>query len=659
MKCFMTNQDCIHERKIQDAKAGLSGRSHVVHSCKFEEDMNNSRLDLFLISPFGYPYDEIFSEIIFPSANLAKLTIKRADKDFQLGFVMCQKICKLIREAKYILADITEPNPNVYYELGLAWGFGKKVLLIRDTERKDDRFGPVWEYYKASTISYQNSLFPLRDGTDEEKAEKFKELIDRHINLDEKYEMSKHRKPSSYIGARNVCLCLRQNNRDNKFYEFKIKAVAEGFSWNVNPLLIDVDLLTNSVNPILISSKIWMVDVTHYSSEIDPLMYFTLGLAHSLGRETIPITNKARCGDISPFDVRGLWQIYFERLDTLGSEFHSILKVISATYETENEEAPLRFVWDQILEPHGRLEVFTCARGASGHPERIGGRTNVDKWDYISVAELSFFLAQKYKQAVIRIRPPEEKNLDDISQTSIRSTLQEQIEKVLKETSDSIIIIGSTDVSDYAEIVLAKAYQISPYVFPPCPVSDEKWPDMCYDCKDSKTYHEEKCIGNFGYIFYKKASSHDSENCGRSVFFRHPPVGKKECVSWYGRRFQTSHVELDEIAEGKTYGVLTIIKDNEKLFGGKNRWIILLSGYTGIGTYGLARILTQGDEMKKQLEKHKIDLEVQGCQLLISIDYVAEIKNSMKKDTRRPKEGDKAFYKIMSARPFFERKSTS
>ena len=59
-----------------------------------------------------------------------KFDVARADRAVQLGFVMCQKICKEIRKADYVFVDMSEPNPNVYYELGLSFGFGKKIVFI-------------------------------------------------------------------------------------------------------------------------------------------------------------------------------------------------------------------------------------------------------------------------------------------------------------------------------------------------------------------------------------------------------------------------------------------------------------------------------------------------------------------------------------------------
>src|SRR5512147_1958948 len=118
MRCFMTNQDCIFEKTIQENSDKKRGES------------------LFVVSPFNYPYDEIYTNIIRPSAEAAGIESQRADRSFQLGFVMCTKICKSMQEAGYVVADLTEDNPNVYYELGLAWGFGKEVIIIKDDQVK-------------------------------------------------------------------------------------------------------------------------------------------------------------------------------------------------------------------------------------------------------------------------------------------------------------------------------------------------------------------------------------------------------------------------------------------------------------------------------------------------------------------------------------------
>ena len=35
-----------------------------------------------------------------------------------------------IRKSAFVIADVSEPSPNVFYEVGLAWGLDKNVILI-------------------------------------------------------------------------------------------------------------------------------------------------------------------------------------------------------------------------------------------------------------------------------------------------------------------------------------------------------------------------------------------------------------------------------------------------------------------------------------------------------------------------------------------------
>ncbi|MFI9410542.1 hypothetical protein [Nocardia gamkensis] len=87
----------------------------------------------FVISPFGDPYDSYFDEIFGPALKKSGMVAKRGDSIFRAGNVIRQ-IWDLIEESSVILADVSEPNANVYYELGLAHALGKPcVLITRDT----------------------------------------------------------------------------------------------------------------------------------------------------------------------------------------------------------------------------------------------------------------------------------------------------------------------------------------------------------------------------------------------------------------------------------------------------------------------------------------------------------------------------------------------
>jgi hypothetical protein len=57
------------------------------------------------------------------------------------GALLTNAILDAIRGSELILADISEPNPNVYYELGYAHALGKQtVLLIRSDAQQSIPF---------------------------------------------------------------------------------------------------------------------------------------------------------------------------------------------------------------------------------------------------------------------------------------------------------------------------------------------------------------------------------------------------------------------------------------------------------------------------------------------------------------------------------------
>ena len=51
--------------------------------------------------------------------------------------LMC-KICQMIQEAGICIVDITGWNANVLFELGLMYGRGKQVILIKHSEDKEE-----------------------------------------------------------------------------------------------------------------------------------------------------------------------------------------------------------------------------------------------------------------------------------------------------------------------------------------------------------------------------------------------------------------------------------------------------------------------------------------------------------------------------------------
>ena len=65
----------------------------------------------------------VYTELIRPAFEGAGLEVLRAD-DISDNTNILEDIMTQIRDADFVLADLTGSNPNVYYELGLADALG-------------------------------------------------------------------------------------------------------------------------------------------------------------------------------------------------------------------------------------------------------------------------------------------------------------------------------------------------------------------------------------------------------------------------------------------------------------------------------------------------------------------------------------------------------
>lgn len=90
---------------------------------------------IFVLMPFTLGWsDRIWLRIIKPTVESLDFQIIRADDLF--GADLMEDIWEGILTSRIVIADITNRNANVFYELGLAHAIGKDVILI--TQNVDD-----------------------------------------------------------------------------------------------------------------------------------------------------------------------------------------------------------------------------------------------------------------------------------------------------------------------------------------------------------------------------------------------------------------------------------------------------------------------------------------------------------------------------------------
>ena len=91
------------------------------------------KTDVFVLMPFNEEMNSIYINHIKQLGQQLELNILRADDIFTPKPFM-QKVWDGICAAQLIVADCTQQNPNVFYEIGIAHTVGKKVVLITRSE---------------------------------------------------------------------------------------------------------------------------------------------------------------------------------------------------------------------------------------------------------------------------------------------------------------------------------------------------------------------------------------------------------------------------------------------------------------------------------------------------------------------------------------------
>lgn len=87
---------------------------------------------VFVAMPFDKKMYDVFYYGIKGPVNDAGYLCERVDEAYFTGDIM-DRVRTRIEEADIVIADLTSANPNVYLEVGYAWGCGKQtILLVQD-----------------------------------------------------------------------------------------------------------------------------------------------------------------------------------------------------------------------------------------------------------------------------------------------------------------------------------------------------------------------------------------------------------------------------------------------------------------------------------------------------------------------------------------------
>ena len=122
--------------------------------------LNTDRI--FVIMPFSEKtgnyrkgfFNEVFKQLIEPSVEKAGYRAETADIDG--SDIIHSTIIQAISNAKLVLADLTEHNPNVLFELGITIALKKPVVIIKTEET-----GQIFDIDNTIRVfSYNQNLWP-------------------------------------------------------------------------------------------------------------------------------------------------------------------------------------------------------------------------------------------------------------------------------------------------------------------------------------------------------------------------------------------------------------------------------------------------------------------------------------------------------------------
>jgi len=123
----------------------------------FHERVFRKRDDLcFVIMPFRDELTQFFDHAVKPVVTGLGLECKLA-KDFRGGHSdIIEEIWVALNEARFIIADLTGQNPNVYYELGMAETLGKRVIAIHKNVPSGEQL--PFDVRVRRTVFYEDTM---------------------------------------------------------------------------------------------------------------------------------------------------------------------------------------------------------------------------------------------------------------------------------------------------------------------------------------------------------------------------------------------------------------------------------------------------------------------------------------------------------------------
>ncbi len=593
IRCFMNGKSCIYERDVDEI---------------LEQRQSPHEKRAFVIMPFGEQLDVLYQWEIAPFLRNGgqefgeleyKCTPERADDVRQVGFIICEKICKKIQEADYVVADVTFDNPNVFYELGLATALRRKIIPLCSEElaakRQDELrrmfgIGKLMPYRPFDILEARISNFVW--AVDEPFLD-FEQMSGDNVVVlhDSTHQIKNTRRYQQTYDFGALCRTAVGTavssifSKDNVALKPELRLYDESRLGSIRtPGSVDLAGMTyrDVINACRHAACV-LIDV---SSESAIANFFWLGYIHGIGGSAVPVnsysadeSDKQRT---TAFDIRALWHISFEEnhpADLLGS----LVQILEHIYLRKARYLYRHSFWSEILKDN-RVSVFL----GSLYLEELG-RNTIGDWDYRTAAEITNYLSASKETMKVTLGSPLPKR-EGVRDKAYIEWLQGQL-------TDNTIIVASSDVNDLTEVALARILGVPPF---------ESIPDT------NKTFT--------GYIAYKKYAKPARGAAPETAFYVRD-TGEPDSRGFLVRRGSMKWEITEEHAYPTDRGILRPRRQYGQLVVARNpfapgKWIVIISGLSGPATFGIAQMLTgcMYEEFTvndlSDIDRHKIETEI-------------------------------------------------
>ena len=246
---------------------------------------NKNRLDVFVLMPFAEKYTTFYEQVIKTTIENMNLLCKRADDFFGPRRIM-KDIYRCIEDSKFILADFSGRNPNVFFEVGISHALGKNVLqLTRTLADVPPKLQSTRCHIYSDTVSGAEKLRPVLESA-------IREMED--TNYPPPFARKDYR-----IISRSCFALLPNNDIGQQTYNDLIDPVMK----ETECKCVKSEQIFNSVSVLdeiwdrLNTAELVIADITGPDADV----FYLTGLACGLGKKIIYLTQSH---EEVPFDLK-------------------------------------------------------------------------------------------------------------------------------------------------------------------------------------------------------------------------------------------------------------------------------------------------------------------------------------------------------------------